>query len=80
MIRLDITSNEVCKEYNEVIEKSALCIKKIKETVERAGLRGKELKTVKFDGVTMNQVLDHISISEAGRIVVTFLEETEVDL
>lgn len=49
MIRLDITANEVCKEYDEVIEKSTLCIKKIKETVERAGLNGKELKTVKFD-------------------------------
>lgn len=49
MIRLDIIANEVCKEYNEVIEKSALCIKKIKETVERAGLNDKELKTVKFD-------------------------------
>ena len=49
MIRLDIIANEVCKEYDEVIEKSALCIKKIKETVERAGLSGKELKTVKFD-------------------------------
>lgn len=49
MIRLDITANEVCKEYDEVIEKSALCIKKIKETVERAGLSSKELKTVKFD-------------------------------
>ena len=34
----------------------------------------------KFDGVIMNQVLDHISISEAGQIVVTFLEGTEVDL
>ena len=49
MIRLDIIANEVCKEYEEVIEKSTLCIKKIKETVERAGLNGKELKTVKFD-------------------------------
>lgn len=49
MIRLDIIANEVCKEYDEVIEKSALCIKKIKETVERAGLSSKELKTVKFD-------------------------------
>ena len=49
MIRLDIIANEVCKEYDEVIEKSTLCIKKIKETVERAGLNGKELKTVKFD-------------------------------
>lgn len=49
MIRLDITANEVCKEYDEVIEKSALCIKKIKETVKRAGLSGKEIKTVKFD-------------------------------
>jgi len=28
----------------------------------------------------MNQLLDHISISEAGQIVVTFLEGTEVDL
>ena len=26
-----------------------MCIKKIKETVERAGLNGRELKTVKFD-------------------------------
>ena len=34
----------------------------------------------KFDGVIMNQVLDRISISEAGHIVVTFLEGTEVDL
>ena len=34
----------------------------------------------KFDGVIMNQVLDHISISESGQIVVTFLEGTEVDL
>ena len=34
----------------------------------------------KFDGAIMNQVLDHISISEAGQIVVTFLEGTEVDL
>ena len=34
----------------------------------------------KFDGVIMNQVLDHISISEARQIVVTFLEGTEVDL
>ena len=34
----------------------------------------------KFDGVIMNRVLDHISISEAGQIVVTFLEGTEVDL
>lgn len=34
----------------------------------------------KFDGVFMNQVLDHISISEAGQIVVIFLEGTEVDL
>ncbi len=33
-----------------------------------------------FDGVIMNQVLDRISISEAGHIVVTFLEGTEVDL
>ncbi|EFM64428.1 hypothetical protein HMPREF0634_0598 [Peptostreptococcus stomatis DSM 17678] len=49
MIRLDITANEVCKEYDEVIEESTLCIKKIKETVERAGLNGRELKTVKFD-------------------------------
>ena len=49
MIRLDIIANEVCKEYDEVIEKSAFCSKKIKETVERAGLSGKELKTVKFD-------------------------------
>lgn len=49
MIRLDIISNEVCKEYDEVIEKSALCIKKIKEIVERAGLNDRELKTVKFD-------------------------------
>ena len=49
MIRLDIIANEVCKEYDEVIEKSALCIKKIKEIVNRAGLNYKELKTVKFD-------------------------------
>ena len=49
MIRLDIIANEVCKEYDEVIEESALCIKKIKETVERAGLNVKELKAVKFD-------------------------------
>lgn len=49
MIRLDITANEVRKEYDEVIEESTLCIKKIKETVERAGLNGRELKTVKFD-------------------------------
>ncbi len=34
----------------------------------------------KFDGVIMNQVLDHINISESGQIVVTFLEGTEVDL
>ena len=34
----------------------------------------------KFDRVIMNQVLDHISISEVGQIVVTFLEGTEVDL
>ena len=34
----------------------------------------------KFDGVIMNQVLDHISISEVGQIVVTFLEGTEVFL
>ena len=34
----------------------------------------------KFDRVIMNQVLDHISISESGQIVVTFLEWTEVDL
>ena len=34
----------------------------------------------KFDGVIMNQVLDRISISEAGHIVVTFLEGTEVEL
>lgn len=34
----------------------------------------------KFDGVIMNQVLDHISISEAGQVVVTFFEGTEVDL
>lgn len=33
----------------------------------------------KFDGVIMNQILDHISISETGQIVVTFLEGTEVD-
>ena len=32
------------------------------------------------DGVIMNQVLNHISISEAGQIVITFLEGTEVDL
>lgn len=49
MIRLDITANEVCKEYDEVIEKSAICIKKIKETFKKAGLNDKELKTVKFD-------------------------------
>ena len=48
-IRLDIIANEVCKEYDEVIEKSALCIKKIKEIVKKAGLNDKELKTVKFD-------------------------------
>ena len=34
----------------------------------------------KFDGVIMNQLLDHINISEDGQIVVTFLEGTEVDL
>ena len=34
----------------------------------------------KFDEVIMNQVLDHISISETGQIVITFLEGTEVDL
>ena len=34
----------------------------------------------KFDGAIMNQVLDHISISETGQIVVTFLEGIEVDL
>lgn len=34
----------------------------------------------KFDGVIMNQVLDHISILETGQIVVTFLEGTEVDI
>lgn len=49
MIRLDIIANEVCKEYDGVIEKSALCSKKIKETVKKAGLNDKELKTVKFD-------------------------------
>lgn len=49
MIRIDIIANEVCKEYDEIIEKSALCIKKIKETVGRAGISDKELKTVKFD-------------------------------
>lgn len=49
MIRLDITANEVCKEYDEVIEKSAIWIKKIKETFKKAGLNDKELKTVKFD-------------------------------
>ena len=49
MIRLDIIANEVCKEYDEVIEKSALCSKKIKETVKKAGINDKELKTVKFD-------------------------------
>ena len=38
------------------------------------------LDLVKFDGVIMNQVLDHISISEAGQIVVTFLEGTKVEL
>ena len=32
----------------------------------------------KFDEVIMNQVLAHISISESGQIVVTFLEGTEV--
>lgn len=49
MIRLDITANEVCKEYEEVIEKSAFCIKNIKEMVRRSGLNNKELKTLKFD-------------------------------
>ncbi|MCK6130338.1 SIMPL domain-containing protein [Parvimonas micra] len=49
MIRLDIIANEVCKEYDEVIEKSALCSKKIKEIVKKSGLNDKELKTVKFD-------------------------------
>ena len=34
----------------------------------------------KFDGVIMNQVLYHISISETGQIVLTFLEGTDVDL
>jgi site-specific recombinase, resolvase family, putative len=34
----------------------------------------------KFGGAIMNQVLDHLSISEVGQIVVTFLEETEADL
>ncbi|WP_432654176.1 site-specific recombinase resolvase [Streptococcus oralis] len=34
----------------------------------------------KFDGVIMNQVLDHISISEVRQIVITFLEGTVVDL
>ena len=33
-----------------------------------------------FDGAIMNQVLDHISISEVGHITVTFLEGTEVEL
>ena len=34
----------------------------------------------KFDGAIMNQVIDQISISETGQIVVNFLEGTEVDL
>lgn len=34
----------------------------------------------KFDGVIMNQVHNYISISEAGQIVVIFLEGIEVDL
>lgn len=34
----------------------------------------------KFDGVIMNQVLDHFTISEARQIVVSFHEGTEVDL
>ena len=32
------------------------------------------------DGDIMNQVLDYISISEVGQIVITFLEGIEVDL
>ncbi|OCM03323.1 hypothetical protein AX209_00225 [Streptococcus agalactiae] len=34
----------------------------------------------KFDGTIMNKVLDHISISEVGQIIVIFLEGTEVEL
>ena len=34
MIRLDITANEVCKEYDEVIEESTLCIKKSKRQLK----------------------------------------------
>ncbi|MBF0778699.1 recombinase family protein [Streptococcus cuniculi] len=33
-----------------------------------------------FEGNVMNQVLDHISISEDGQIMVVFLEGTEVEL
>ncbi|MCS4487546.1 recombinase family protein [Streptococcus sp. SQ9-PEA] len=33
-----------------------------------------------FDGKVMNQVLDHISISEDGQIMAVFLEGTEVEL
>lgn len=33
-----------------------------------------------FDGTIMNQVLDHIIISENGQISVKFLEGTEIDL
>lgn len=37
-----------------------------------------ELK--EFDGAIMNQVLDHIRISEDGHITIAFLEVTEVEL
>ena len=38
------------------------------------------LELKEFDGAIMNQVLDHIRISEDGHITIAFLEVTEVEL
>lgn len=48
-IRLNLSSKEICKRYDEAIEKASLCTKKLRETMEKAGLDSKDLKTLIFD-------------------------------
>ena len=47
-IRLDIKITKVCKKYGDAVQASAEDTGLLRETIEKAGLKPKRLKTVKF--------------------------------
>ena len=49
MIRFNIVSTGLCKEYEDTVKKSTEDIRILKESIEKAGLDSKSLKTVHFD-------------------------------